>query len=404
VRAVWALTVAVVLLAWLPVFRRSFVLVHQLCSEPNCSNGQLNAQAASALHAAGIPIQAFAAWDDLLVLVSIAVFCAVGGLIVWRRQDRMGLLAGFTLVLFGGVTFPLGSPMEILRVEGPSLGPAANILGLAGSIGITVFVFLFPDGRFVPRWISALAIMSSLQDVASYLAPGSALDSQDGTAVSALSTVWIAGIVTMVAVQVYRYRAVSNATERQQTKWVVLGIAAALMTFLALIVVSGTVPAVSETGGVYLVFASVFRLVMLPIPIGIGFAMLRYRLWDVDLLINRALVYVSLTVTTVGIYVGGVIGLQSLFRAITGQRSDLVVAIVTLAVAALFNPWRHRVQGFIDRRFYRRRYDASRVLASFSARLRDEVDLDQLSTDLLAATQETLQPRSVALWLPGGER
>jgi hypothetical protein len=246
--------------------------------------------------------------------------------------------------------------------------------------------------------------MSSLQDVASYLAPGSALDSQDGTAVSALSTVWIAGIVTMVAVQVYRYRAVSNATERQQTKWVVLGIAAALMTFLALIVVSGTVPAVSETGGVYLVFASVFRLVMLPIPIGIGFAMLRYRLWDVDLLINRALVYVSLTVTTVGIYVGGVIGLQSLFRAITGQRSDLVVAIVTLAVAALFNPWRHRVQGFIDRRFYRRRYDASRVLASFSARLRDEVDLDQLSTDLLAATQETLQPRSVALWLPGGER
>jgi hypothetical protein len=109
-------------------------------------------------------------------------------------------------------------------------------------------------------------------------------------------------------------------------------------------------------------------------------------------------------VTTVGIYVAGVIGLQALFGAITGQSSDLAIAIATLAVAALFNPWRHRLQGFIDRRFYRRKYDAARVLASFSTRLRDEVDLDQLSADLLSATQETLQPRSLALWLPGGER
>jgi hypothetical protein len=95
--------------------------------------------------------------------------------------------------------------------------------------------------------------------------------------------------------------------------------------------------------------------------------------------------------------------LQTLFRAVTSQHSDLAIAIATLAVAALFNPWRHRLQGFIDRRFYRRRYDAARVLAAFNTRLRDEVDLDQLTSDLLAATQETLQPRSLALWLPGGK-
>lgn len=405
VLVVWALTVAAVLLAWVPVLRHSFVRIHHLCQEPNCNSGQLNSQAVSALHAAGIPVQAFAAWDDLLVLLSIAVFCLVGGLIIWRRQDRMGILAGFTLVLFGGITFPLGSPMEVLQNEGPFWGPPANLLALAGSVGITLFIFMFPDGRFVPRWALIFAAGATVQDFLSYLAPGSALDAQDGTSVNAvLSIVWLSGLLVMVGAQVYRYRAVSNPTQRQQTKWVVLGIATALLSFLVLIFVLGTVPSVSRIGPVFLLIDSVFRLVMLPIPIGIGFAMLRYRLWDVDVLINRALVYVSLTVTTVGLYAGGVVALQALFRAVTGQHSDLAIAIATLAVAALFNPWRHRVQGFIDRRFYRRRYDATRVLAAFSARLRDEVDLDQLSSDLLLATQETLQPRSLALWLPEAQQ
>lgn len=404
VRMLWMLATAAVLLAWVPVMRRSFVRIHHLCVEPNCNSGQLNTQALSALHAMGLPVQAFAAWDDLLVLVSIAVFAGVGGLIIWRRQDRIGILAGFTLVLFGGITFPLGSPMEVLQNEGPVWGPPANILALAGSIGITLFIFMFPDGRFVPRWMVIFAVTGSVQDCLSYLAPGSALDAQDGTSVNAfLSILWLSGLVTMVAVQVYRYRTVSNPVERQQTKWVVLGIATALLSFLVMIFLLGTIPVVSQSGGVFLLIDTVFRLVMLPIPLGIGFAMLRYRLWDVDVLINRALIYGSLTVTTVGLYVGSVIGLEALFRAVTGQHSDLAIAIATLAVAALFNPWRHRLQRFIDRRFYRRRYDAARVLAAFNARLRDEVDLDQLSTDLLLATQETLQPRSLALWLPGGE-
>jgi hypothetical protein len=120
----------------------------------------------------------------------------------------------------------------------------------------------------------------------------------------------------------------------------------------------------------------------------------------VDVLINRALVYGSLTVTLVAVYAGGVLGLQALARALTGQGSDLAIAIVTLAVAALFNPWRHRVQTFIDRRFYRHKYDAVRVLSAFTVQLRDEVDLDVLSGDLARVLQETVQPSSVSLWLP----
>jgi hypothetical protein len=405
VRALWLLTTTAVVLAQIPVLRSSFIRVRHLCQEPSCNSGQLDAQALQALHAVGIPIQAFAAWDDLLLLTSIAVFCAVGGLIIWRRAgDRMGVIAGFTLVLFGGVTFPMGTPMDILNVEGPVWGLPVNLLALAGSIGITLFMFLFPDGRFVPRWTAIFVLLSVVQDCSAYLAPGSAFDAQDGSSANSfLSILWVAGLLTMVGVQVYRYRAVSGPTERQQTKWVVSGIAAALLSFLSLIFVGALIPFVSHTGAIFLLFNALFRFVMLPIPVSIGFAMLRYRLWDVDLLINRALVYVSLTVTTVGLYVGAVIGLQTLFRAVTSQHSDLAIAIATLAVAALFNPWRHRLQGFIDRRFYRRRYDAARVLAAFNTRLRDEVDLDQLTSDLLAATQETLQPRSLALWLPGGK-
>jgi hypothetical protein len=134
----------------------------------------------------------------------------------------------------------------------------------------------------------------------------------------------------------------------------------------------------------------------------VGAAILRYRLFDIDLIINRTLVYGSLTLTLGTLYVGVVVGLEALFRVATGQQSDLVIAIATLAVAGVFNPWRQRVQRFIDRRFYRHKYDAARVLESFSSRLRDEVEMERLTADLLSAAFESLQPSSVSLWVRGG--
>ena len=125
-----------------------------------------------------------------------------------------------------------------------------------------------------------------------------------------------------------------------------------------------------------------------------GVAILRYRLYDIDLIINRTLVYGSLTVTLVSLYFGGVVVTQTLFRALTGQQQQPQLAIVvsTLAIAALFNPLRHRIQSLIDRRFYRKKYDAARVLEAFSARLRDETDLDRLEGDVVAVVRETVQP------------
>jgi hypothetical protein len=135
------------------------------------------------------------------------------------------------------------------------------------------------------------------------------------------------------------------------------------------------------------------------IPVATGIAILRFRLYDIDVLINRALVYGSLTVLLAATYVGGVVGLQYVFRALTGQGSTLAVVASTLTIAALFNPLRGRVQGFVDRRFYRRKYDAAKTLEAFSARLREETDLDALSNDLVGAVKETMQPVHVSLWL-----
>jgi hypothetical protein len=147
----------------------------------------------------------------------------------------------------------------------------------------------------------------------------------------------------------------------------------------------------------------VFAVLSLPlvsaIPTATGIAIFKYRLYDIDRIVNRALVYAVLTVSLVLVYLGGVISLQYGFRAFTGGESQLAVVVSTLAIAALFNLLRRRIQAFIDRRFYRRKYDAARTLAAFGARLRDEVDLETLADDMVGVVQDTMQPAHVSLWL-----
>jgi hypothetical protein len=203
--------------------------------------------------------------------------------------------------------------------------------------------------------------------------------------------------------QLYRYRYVSNPAQRQQTKWDVFGLMVAGSGYLGLVSLVVFAPSLEQTLEqnffIRLAVYSAAYLFILLIPISIGIAILRSRLWDIDILINRTLVYGLLTLSLALIYFTSVITFQAFFQAVTEQNSQVAIVASTLVIAALFTPWRRKVQNFIDRRFYRRKYNASKALAGFSATARDEVDLELLTAELLRMVEETIQPAHVSLWL-----
>jgi hypothetical protein len=212
--------------------------------------------------------------------------------------------------------------------------------------------------------------------------------------------VFLVEAAILVIVQLYRYRRVSSPLERQQTKWVVFGLAVPITVLVLLTVLDLIFPVLASPSPLYpLAFNVVGTSWPLFFPLSFGFAMLRNRLWDIDILINRTLVYGTLTASLALVYVSLVIGLQALLRGIISQDSSVAIVLSTLAIAALFQPLRRRIQRIIDRRFYRSKYDTAKTVAAFSATLRQEVDLDQLREHLLAVVQETMQPAHVSLWL-----
>jgi hypothetical protein len=203
-------------------------------------------------------------------------------------------------------------------------------------------------------------------------------------------------IVVIATSVIVRFRR-ATGVERQQLKWLVYS-----ACFLGILGVFGALNTVVVHNRVIELAAGVLAVVAVAgVPVAIGVAILRYRLYDIDLLINRTLVYGSLTGALALVYFGGVTATQALFRNITGQEElpQLVIVASTLVIAALFNPLRRRIQSFIGRRFYRAKYDARKILEAFSVRLRDETDLEALNEDLVEVVRETMQPAHVSLWL-----
>jgi hypothetical protein len=372
-------------------------------------------------------------WQRLLssVLTAMVLVAAVTGVLTSSSPAVMGsLVGGIAFAVIGAVVvfrYPahtigwlmvvLGASWEI-SVVSPYYGEYARVhgwpgLAIAASLSIWVYMvnlllffwlaMLFPSGRIARGWEMVFWLGTAgivVQGIAQMImsGPSNVAHVNNPLAVGhfpavldAVSTVLAIGALPAGAVSALLRLRRARGVERQQIKLFVYGVAVALC-FTTVSIFTGWNGPVGDLSS----------LALSLVPVTVGAAILRYRLYDIDLLINRTLVYGSLTLTLGLLYIGGIFGLEALFRGVTGQRSDLVVALVTLAVAALFNPWRRRVQEFIDRRFYRRKYDAARVLAAFSSRLRDEVDLELLKTDLLSAAQESLQPSSLSLWVRGG--
>jgi len=352
-----------------------------------------------ALRDVGLPVNTYALLNVVVDKVFQLTWFAVGALIFWRRSDdRMALLVSAFLVSAGPVTF---DPTAAEALVSPQPAWWLPVLGveIVGEVGIVLFFLLFPGRRFVPRWTRWLAVVLIAKDVSEILFPD--LYSRLPALESVSFLVFLVGVVSLVWSQIYRYRRVSSPEQRQQSKWVVFGTALGI---------AGTFPFqlpvdLSLVGGdtplTLLLLRTGFALSFLLVPLSIGVAVLRSRLFDVDVLINRTLVYGSLTTVLVAAYFGGVTATQTLFSALTGQQRlpQLAVVVSTLAIAALFNPLRRSIQSFIDRRFYRSKYDARKTLDAFAGRLRDEADLGVVSDELVEAARKTMQPAHVSLWL-----
>ena len=195
--------------------------------------------------------------------------------------------------------------------------------------------------------------------------------------------------------QIYRYRSISGPAQRQQTKWVICGISIVFGGFLVLVALQGVFAGFDPTGVLGGLFTqTMITVLFLMIPLSIGVAILRSRLFDIDLLINRTLVYGTLTAILIFTYLVIVVSVQYVIRTLTGQESQLAIVASTLVIATLFNPLRRRVQTFVDRRFYRRKYDAKKTLEAFSAKLREETDLGTLSDHLVGVVGETIDRRT----------
>ena len=403
-RTAWTLIVAMALALWVPTIPPGYAQYLTLCTQSLCQNQQATPDLVRALHSAGLSLQFYALFLMTLSIITVLIFLGIAVIIAWRRsRDWMGLLVSLTLIIIGTVTFT--DYQQLAAAYHPIvLLPGALLQFLLGTLPLLVG-YLFPNGRFVPRWTRWLALLVVLFAGGGTLFPSSPFFNTSTWPGPLGTGVQVVIIGTILFAQVYRYLWVSTPAERQQTKWVVLGITVTITYFIALLIFGALNPAITQAHSLGILFAEAsYFLAVLIIPLAIAFSILRYRLWDIDLLINRTLVYLTLTALLAAIYVGLIIALQSLLRGIINQNSNVAIVVSTLVIAALFQPLRHRIQAIIDRRFYRRKYDAAKIVAAYSATLRQEVDLDQLREHLVAVVQETMQPAHVSLWLREGSR
>ena len=333
----------------------------------------------------GLSLRTYTAYTLALDVLHVLGFWALGVAIFWKKSaNRMVLFVSLTLMLLGASENHL---VDTLIHNYPAWSLLVGITDGVGWLLLYILFFIFPDGRFVPRWTRWLCAAGILYFLyLFFFSPGV-------SEFYFISTIVVLGGGAIIA-QVYRYIRVSGPIERQQAKFVmVAGMVVVGWQLSRPIFESSLLPRFA------LAVDAIDCLSLLLVPVSIALAILRYRLWDIDFFINRAMIYSTLTVVLGFVFFGGVTLLQGMFRGLIGEDSQLAVVASTLGIASLFEPLRRRVHGVIDRLFYRTKYDARKTLEAFSVKLRDETDLEALNYDLVGAVRETMQPAHVSLWL-----
>jgi hypothetical protein len=318
-----------------------------------------------------------------------------------KRSEPIALLISLFLVTFGMA----GEAVSVLAAVYPVFNIPAVMLDFIGAaVMLPLFFGLFPNGRMVPRlyWVvvAYFGIGYFVQATLGLVDINSPLGSLWSW------TGWLSVLLGGVAAQIYRFLRVSTPVERQQTRWVLFGLGLMAVLMLSILAYTGITgdATIGTTADPDLprrfIFLVMLNLGFEVIFLSIGLAILRSQLFDIDVIIRKTLIYTVVTALLALVYFGGVVLLQRLFGALTGvEQSPLAVVVSTLAIAALFTPLRRRIQDAIDRRFFRKKYDAQRVLAQFAQTARDETDLDALTGELVRVVQETLQPEQVSVWL-----
>jgi hypothetical protein len=298
----------------------------------------------------------------------------------------------------------VGEPISVLVAQFPLLDWPVRLVRFPWAPSLALFFGVFPNGRMVPRAFGVvIALFAGMFFVNEVLGIGDI--SNDPFWNAAAWVMWPTVLLGGVAAQVYRYLRVSTAEEKRQTRWVLFGLALFGLLFVAFLFTGAFIGAeeLFPTSGANVARLSgliISGVIFLIIPLAIGMAVLRSQLFDIDIIIRRTATYAVVSALLLAVFFGSVVSLQQLFAALTGShQNELVTVLSTLGIAALFVPVRNRVQGVVDRRFNRRKYDAQQVLAQFAATVRDETDIEKLTRNLVEVVNETMQPRSVNIWL-----
>jgi hypothetical protein len=395
-RVVWFALVFLLLAAFSAGIVPYFNQLHVPCSGEDCLVLALSPQEAQLLLGHGLSLDFYVGYAVGITIVGFILIMLMAGLVFWLRSSTwLGFLLSLGLVIFG--TFSALSATALVR-QYPGLAWPFFLLDFMTSVLSLLLFFVFPDGRFVPRW-TRLVVIALIAGVLLDLFlrnRGPLKPSYSATA----ETLYLIGLVAGVLAQIYRYRQDSTPTQRQQTKWVMFGVMILFVTLLAWSLLFELFPPKSSSTRLAVKLGlSIGVLLFTIFPLSVVFSILRYRLWDIDIIIRKTMVYALITALLALVYFGMIVLLQLMFEALSGEQSAISIVISTLIIAALFSPLRRRVQDFIDRRFYRRRYDAEKTLAAFGQFVRAETDLETLKAELQRVVRDTMQPEEVFVWL-----